>query len=176
MHLICLCAQHSQTIIMMGGDSMLENANIHCPEILICTNNPYTNDGFMMDRMRVNIDILKMLNITKYIHVVRYGNDVWLSISRIYWNDVIIRCNETIIDACRMVVSIYDSDDENTEARSDLEAIHVIINMIRIVSDIAHKLQYILDNFDDEDSPLMFIDMEESDRLKIGIDIRREYK
>ena len=49
---------------------MLENTNMHCPEILICRDNPYTNGGFMFDRMRVDIDILRMINITKYVEVV----------------------------------------------------------------------------------------------------------
>lgn len=152
---------------------MFENTNMHCPEILICTNNPYTNDGFMMDRMRVNIDILKMLNITKYIEVVRYGNDIWLSISRIYWNDVVIRCNDVIIEVCRMVVDIHDSDDEINKDE-DFETIDILINTIRVVSDIAFKLQYIIDNFDDENSPLLFIDTDESNRLKLGIKLEGE--
>ncbi len=150
---------------------MLENTNMHCPEILICRDNPYTNGGFMMDRMRVDIDILRMLNITKYITVTEYGDDIWLSISRIYWRDVITRCNDMIIEACRMVISIHDSDDEINKDEN-LKTIDIIVNTIRVLSDIAYKLQYIIDNFDDEDSSLLFIDMDESNRLKLGIRLK----
>ena len=144
---------------------------MHCPEILICRDNPYTNGGFMMDRMRVDIDILRMLNITKYITVTEYGDDIWLSISRIYWRDVITRCNDMIIEACRMVISIHDSDDEINKDEN-LKTIDIIVNTIRVLSDIAYKLQYIIDNFDDEDSSLLFIDMDESNRLKLGIRLK----
>ena len=156
------------TINRRKDDIMLENTNMHCPEILICRDNPYTNGGFMMDRMRVDIDILRTLDITKYIRVVRYGNDVWLSIPRIYWSDLIHICNDTIIDACRMVVSIHDWPDE-VNKDEDLETFDIFINMIRVTSDIAFKLQYIIDNFDEEDSPSVFIDMDESNRFKLDI-------
>jgi hypothetical protein len=75
-----------------------------------------------------------------------------------------------IIEECRMVISIHDSDDE-IDKDEDLKSIDIIVNTIRVLSEIGHKLQYIIDHFDDEDSPSVFIDMNESDRLKLGIDI-----
>jgi hypothetical protein len=155
-------------IITMGGDIMLENTKMQCPEILICLDNPYTNGGFILDRMRVDIDILRTLDITKYIKAVRYDNGVWLSISRIYWRDIINICNDMIIEACHMVVSIHDWPDEINKDEGS-ETIDIIINMIRVISDIAHNLQYIIDNFDDEASTSVFIDMSESDRISLGI-------
>ena len=156
-------------MIMMRGDSMLEYKYMSCPEISICRKDPYPNGGLIADIILVDIDILRMLNITKYIKATRHRNEVWMSISRIYWGDIITRCNDTIIDACRMIISIHDSDDEINKDE-DSETIDILINMIRVVSDIAFKLQYAIDNFDDE-SPSVFIDMNESDRLKLGIDI-----
>jgi hypothetical protein len=121
----------------------------------------------MIDIILVDIDILRMLNITKYIWVVRHRNEVCISLPRIYWRDVITRCNDVIIDVCRMIIDIHDSDDEINKDE-DLEIIDILINTFRVVSDIAFKLQYTIDNFDDQ-SPSVFIDMNESDRLKLGI-------
>lgn len=130
----------------MKGDIMLEYKYMSCPEISICRKDPSPNGGLMADIILVDIDILRMLNITKYIKATRHRNEVWMSISRIYWGDVITRCNEIIIDACRMIITIRDSDDEiNKDVNS--ETIDILINMIRVVSDIAFKLQYTIDKY-----------------------------
>lgn len=113
------------------------------------------------------VDILQLFNAAKYIEGYSYiyeggtiSDEEWLEIPRKYWNDVINECKYAIRNICIDIA-----------ANDDMTNIIDQVNLIKKLSEITFKLQYVFDNYTEHDAPSIYVDMSDSDMDTLGVDM-----
>lgn len=146
-----------------------ENQSI---KIMISHENPFiTNMASFRATLDIimipSVDILQLFNAAKYIEGYSYiyeggtiSDEEWLEIPRKYWNDVVNECKHAIRNICIDIA-----------ANDDMTNIDDQVNLIKKLSEIAFKLQYIFDNYTERDAPSIYVDMSDSDMDTLGVDM-----
>lgn len=150
---------------------MIDNVN-QSIKIMISHENPFiTNMASFRATLDIitipSVDILQLFNAAKYIEGYSYiyeggtiSDEEWLEIPRKYWNDVVNECKRAIRNICIDIA-----------ANDDMTNINDQVNLIKKLSEIAFKLQYIFDNYTERDAPSIYVDMSDSDIDVLGLDM-----